>query len=281
MSEQEGTDIYEEIVALKQMGQRAVLATIINGRGSVPSVASSKLLIREDGTTLGSIGGGFVEIEICRLAPEILKEERPRKLSFDLNQHPTADQGMVCGGSMELYLEPIVPSPTLYLFGAGQTPMAVYQAARLAGFNVTVVDEHPEQLNAERFPSARRLVNKATELLPQLPIDRDSYIVIMTRGHSEDMEILRWAIGTSARYIGMIGSQRKVISIFQHLNGAGIFNSLLERVHAPIGLNIGAVTPEEIAISIIAELISVRRNSQGDVQHLKSRKAIEMLARVS
>lgn len=136
-------DIYEEIVSLRRSRRRAVLVTIINGQGSVPSAASSKLLVRDDGSTLGSIGGGFVEAEACRLAPEILKTERPRKIAFDLNQHPAADRGMVCGGSMELYFEPIVPPPTLFLFGAGQTPMAVYRVAQLAGFNVTVIDDQP------------------------------------------------------------------------------------------------------------------------------------------
>lgn len=281
MDEYERTDIYEEIASLRRAGRRVVLATIISCKGSVPSAASSKLLVRDDGTTLGSIGGGFVEMEVCRLAPEILREERPRKIVFDLNQHPAADQGMVCGGTMELYLEPIVPAPALYIFGAGQTPLSVYHIAHLAGFNITVIDDHLEQLNAERFPSAKRLVGAAAALLPQLAIDQNSYIVIMTRGHSEDMEILRWAVKTTSRYIGMIGSRRKVISIFKYLGDEGIDGSSLERVHAPIGLEIGALTPEEIAVSVVAELISIRRNCQNNVQHLKSQKAIEMLSRVS
>lgn len=281
MSMQERLDIYEEIVALRRSGQRAVLVTIIHGKGSVPSAASSKLLVREDGSTLGSIGGGFVEAEACRLAPEVLKSERPQKIAFDLNQHPAADQGMVCGGSMELYLEPIVPPPSLLLFGAGQTPMAVYQVAALSGFSVTVIDDYPEQLNAVRFPSATRIVGASAEVLPRLAIDANSYIVIMTRAHNEDMEILRWAVTTDARYIGMIGSERKVISIFKHLDSEGVPANLLEPVHAPIGLEIGALTPEEIAVAVVAELIAVRRRQQGEVQHLKSRKAVSMLTRVS
>jgi xanthine dehydrogenase accessory factor len=281
MNEYERTDIYEEIVALRRAGSCAVLATIISGKGSVPSMTSSKLLVRQDGTTLGSIGGGFVETEVCRLAAEILREERPRKIAFDLNQHPAADRGMVCGGTMEIYLEPIIPPPTLYLFGAGQTPLSVYQIAHLAGFDVTVLDDHPEQLSAERFPSARRLVGKVAELLPELSTDSNSYVIIMTRGHSEDMEILRWAVTTNARYVGMIGSKRKVISIFKHLRDNGVDTDLLKRVHAPIGLDIGALTPEEIAVSAVAELISIRRNSQGNVEHLKNRKTIEILSRVS
>lgn len=278
---QERLDIYEEIVALRRTGRRAVLVTIINGQGSVPSAASSKLLIRDDGSTLGSIGGGFVEAEACRLATEVLKTERPRKIAFDLNQHPAADRGMVCGGSMELYFEPIVPPPTLFLFGAGQTPLAVYRVAQLSGFNVTVIDDYPEQLNAERFPFAERMLKASADVLPQLSIDQDSYIVIMTRAHKEDMEILRWAVATDARYIGMIGSERKVISIFKHLAADGVPNHLLEQVHAPIGLDIGALTPEEIAISVVAELISVRRKHQGNKQHLKSHKAVEVLTCVS
>jgi len=281
MSNPERTDIYEEIVALRRAGGRAVLATVLSGRGSVPSVASSKLLIRQDGTTLGSVGGGFVETEVCRLAAEILREERPRKVTFDLNQHPAADRGMVCGGTMELYLEPIVPSPALYLFGAGQTPLSVYRIAHLAGFEVTVVEDNPQQLNEERFPAAKRLVGPAAMFLPQMTIDGNSYIVIMTRGHSEDMAILRWAIQTTACYTGMIGSQRKVLSIFKQLRTEGIDGDLLERVHAPIGLAIGALSPEEIAVSVVAELISVRRNRQDGVQHLKSKKAVEILRCVS
>lgn len=278
---QPNLDIYEEIVSLRRSRRRAVLVTIINGQGSVPSAASSKLLVRDDGSTLGSIGGGFVEAEACRLAPEVLKTERPRKIAFDLNQQPAADRGMVCGGSMELYFEPIVPLPTLFLFGAGQTPMAVYRVAQLAGFNVTVIDDEPEHLNAERFPFAERMLGVSAALLPQLTVDQDSYLVIMTRAHSEDMEILRWAITTGARYIGMIGSQRKVISIFKHLAGEGTPAHLLEQVHAPIGLDIGAMTPEEIAVSVVAELIAVRRDHRAEAKHLKSGKAIAMLTRVS
>lgn len=129
MPEMDTRDVYEEIVSLRREGRRAVLATIVSGRGSVPSAASSKLRVREDGSTLGNIGGGYIEMEVCRLAPEILKEERPRKLVLDLNQHPAADQSMVCGGTMEVYLEPIMPPPVLYLFGAGQTPLSVYRIA--------------------------------------------------------------------------------------------------------------------------------------------------------
>jgi xanthine dehydrogenase accessory factor len=112
-------------------------------------------------------------------------------------------------------------------------------------------------------------------------MDSNSYVIIMTRGHGEDMEILRWAVKTAARYVGMIGSQRKVISVFKHLRDNGIDGSLLKRVHAPIGLDIGALMPEEIAVSVVAELISVRRNAQNNVEHLKSRKAIEIPSRVS
>lgn len=281
MPEPERTDIYEEIVAIRRAGCRAVLATIVHGRGSVPSAASARLLVREDGTTLGSIGGGFVEIEVSRLAQEILRDERPRKVVFDLNQHPAADQGMVCGGTMEVYLEPIVPPPALYLFGAGQTPRAVSRVAHLAGFDVTVIDNYAEQLNEERFPFAKRLLGPSAVLSAQLAINSNSYIVIMTRGHSEDMEILRWAVNAGARYIGMIGSERKVISIFKHLSGEGIDRALLERVHAPIGLDIGAVTPEEIAVSVVAELVATRRNRQGSVAPLKSHRAVEMLSCVS
>lgn len=273
--EQGQTDIYEEIVAIRRAGRRAVLATIINGKGSVPSAASSKLLIREDGSILGSIGGGFVEMEVAKLVPEVLNEGRPRKIIFDLNQHPAADQGMVCGGTMEIYLEPIGPPPTLYIFGAGQTPQAVYRIAHITGFDVTVIDDYSEQLNEERFPFAKRLVGPSKALSLQLAIDHNSYIVIMTRGHSEDMDVLRWAVATNARYIGMIGSKRKVISIFKHLRDQGVDAALLDRVYAPIGLDIGALTPEEIAVSIAAELISIRRKCPQKSLHLKSHRAIE------
>lgn len=261
-------DLYEEIVALRRQGRRGALATIINVRGSIPSFNTAKMLVRDDGSILGTIGGGCVEAEVWQAAREVMEQEKPRTLTFNLNQDPKFDTGLVCGGTLEVYIEPVLPIPVLYLFGAGHVAYNVYKVAKIAGFDVIVLDDREAYANKERFPEAREVfADDFDHVLSKIVPNETSYLVIVTRGHRDDMRILRWAVQTDARYIGMIGSRRKVITIYKELQKEGMPTHLFEKVMAPIGFEIGAVTPEEIAVSIVAELIACKRNVKTEGQH--------------
>lgn len=263
-------DLYEEIVRLRKDGRRGAVATIVNVRGSIPSFKTAKMLVRDDGSIVGTIGGGCVEADVWQAAREVMESERPRTLNFDLNKDPKNDTGLVCGGTLEIFIEPILPPAELFIFGAGHVATSVYRVARIAGFDVTVVDDRESFANRERFPEAEKvLAGDFDAVMAQLTPSESSYIVIATRGHRDDMRVLRWAVQTPARYVGMIGSKRKTMTIFRELQEEGVAPSLFERVNAPIGLDIGALTPEEIAVSIMAELIAKRRNVGRELPHLK------------
>jgi len=271
-------DIYEEIIRLRREGRKAALATIINVRGSIPSFESAKMLVRDDGSILGTIGGGCVEAEVWQAAREIMQSEKPQTLTFNLNNNPKYDTGLVCGGTLDIFIEPVLPVSTLYIFGAGHVAWNLYKVARLAGFEVVVTDDRESYANRDRFPEARDVyADEFERVMAQLAPTDSSYIVIVTRGHRDDMRVLRWAVETPARYVGMIGSQRKVITTCKELEQEGIAAEKLARIYAPVGIDIGAITPEEIAISITAELIALRRGSETPLPHMKSKKAVEIL----
>jgi xanthine dehydrogenase accessory factor len=262
-------NIYEEIVKLQREGRRGAVATIVNARGSIPSFQSAKMLVRDDGSIAGTIGGGCVEAEVWQAAREVISVEKPRTLSFDLNQDPRYDTGLVCGGTLEIFVEPVLPMPLLYIFGAGHVAVELFKAARNAGFDCIVADDREAYANAERFPGAREIIAKDfDEALIEMMPSESSYIVIATRGHRDDMRILRWAVQTPARYIGMVGSKRKAITVFRELTREGLSPDLFDRVHSPVGLDIGAITPEEIAVAIVAELIAARRRAEHALPHM-------------
>jgi xanthine dehydrogenase accessory factor len=262
-------DIYEQIVKLRSEGRRGAVATIVNVRGSIPSFETAKMLIRDDGSIVGTVGGGCVEAEVWQAAREVMESEKPRTVTFNLNQNPKYDTGLVCGGTVDIFIEPVLPPALLYVFGAGHVAISLYQAAKSAGFDVTVIDDRESYANRERFPGAKDVIAEDfDQAMARLNPNETSYIVIVTRGHRDDMRVLRWALQTQARYIGMIGSKRKTITIFRELVKEGIPENLFERVHAPVGLDIGAITPEEIAVAITAELIAVRRRVERPLPHM-------------
>jgi len=255
-------DLYEQIVELRREGRRGAVATIVNVRGSIPSFKTAKMLVRDDGSIVGTIGGGCVEADVWQAAREVMESEKPRTLHFDLNQDPKYDTGLVCGGTLEVFVEPILPPALLYLFGAGHVAINLCRVAAKAGFDLIVTDDRSSYATKERFPEAHEVhALDFDEATRKLDPTESSYIVIVTRGHRDDMRILRWAVQTPARYVGMIGSKRKVIEIFKTLQQEGLPAHLFDRVRAPIGLDIGAITPEEIAVAITAELIAVRRHA--------------------
>ncbi|MGO8759001.1 MAG: XdhC family protein [Terracidiphilus sp.] len=262
-------NVYEEIVKLQREGRRGAVATIVNSRGSIPSFQSAKMLIRDDGSIAGTIGGGCVEAEVWQAAREVMAEEKPRSLTFDLNQNPKYDTGLVCGGTLEIFVEPVLPMPLLYIFGAGHVAVELFKAARNAGFDCIVADDRDAYANSERFPGAREVIAKDfDEALAGLAPSESSFIVIATRGHRDDMRVLRWAVETPAHYIGMVGSRRKAVTVFRELTQEGLKPEIFDRVHSPVGLDIGAVMPEEIAVSIVAELIAIRRRAERALPHM-------------
>lgn len=262
-------DIYEQIVELRRQGRRGAVATIVNVRGSIPSFQTAKMLVRDDGSIVGTIGGGCVEADVWQAAREVMESEKPRTLKFDLNQDPKYDTGLVCGGTLEIFVEPVLPPALLYIFGAGHVASQLCRVAAIAGFEVVVTDDRSSYATKERFPAAREVqALEFDEAIEKIDPSESSYVVIVTRGHRDDMRLLRWAVKTRARYVGMIGSKRKVIGIFKTLQEEGIPVHLFDRVHAPIGIDIGAVTPEEIAVAITAELIAFRRHATSALPHM-------------
>src|SRR5712692_6939931 len=255
-------DVFEELVRLRRLGQKSALATIVDVRGSIPSFQSAKLLVREDGSMVGTIGGGCVEAEVWNAAREVIETEKPRHLSFNLGQDAAFDNGLICGGQLDVFIEPVTPIPSAYIFGAGHISKSLSKVAALAGFRTAVIDNREQFANRDRFPDADEVIAaEYEEVFPKLEINESSYLVIVTRGHRDDMRILRWAIETPARYIGMIGSKRKAINVIKELEKEGIRRERFERVHSPMGLEVGAITPEEIAVSVVAEMIGMRRNA--------------------
>ena len=232
-------DVFEELVRLRRLGQKSALATIVEVRGSIPSFESAKLLVREDGSLVGTIGGGCVEAEVWNAAREVIETEKPRHLSFNLGQDAAYDNGLICGGQLDVFIEPVLPLSSAYIFGAGHISKSLSKVAALAGFRTVVMDNRAAFANRERFPEADEVyAEEFEEVFPKLPVNDSSYLVIVTRGHKDDMRILRWAVTTPARYIGMIGSKRKAIEVLKTLEKEGLPRRDLERVHSPMGLEI-------------------------------------------
>ena len=253
-------DIYEELVKIGARGEEAALVTLTSAHGSTPGGQGAKMLVRRDGSIMGTIGGGRIEELVIKESLEAIKKGKPKRLNYSLKEG--GDTGMVCGGDVEVFIELILPAPTLFIFGGGHIALCLASMAKIAGFKIVVVDDRPEFANPERFPEAEQtLVADFAQAFSQLEIDESGYIVIVTYAHKGDEVALEGALRTRAKYIGMIGSRAKNKLVFSHLQDKGISPELLNKVQAPIGLEINAQTPEEIAVSILAQLIKVRRSS--------------------
>src|SRR5215467_2839157 len=256
-------DVYDELIRLRRLGQRCALATIVQVNGSIPSFESAKMLIREDGSMVGTIGGGCVEAEVWNAAREVMESEKPRHLTFSLGQDAAYDNGLICGGQLNIFVEPVTPQPRAFIFGGGHVSKSISKVAHLAGFATVIVDDREAFANPERFPEAdETYADEYEAVFPKLTVTSSSYLVIVTRGHRDDMRVLRWAVSTPAKYIAMIGSKRKTISVIHELEKEGFPRSEFDKIFAPMGLEIGAESPEEIAISVVAEMIDVRRSPE-------------------
>jgi xanthine dehydrogenase accessory factor len=241
-------------------GERGALVTIVRTNGSTPQRVGAKLLVLEDGRTLGTIGGGCYENEAVLRARAAIADGCATLARFDLNDDLAEESGLICGGQMEVFIEPIAPPPDVYVVGAGHVGYHVARLAALVGFRVHVLDDREKFADAGRFPDAVEVVVDAIpDWLAAAAIPRSAAVVIVTRGHRHDLAALRAVVGRHLHYVGLIGSRAKLARLFEVLRTEhGIADEVLARVHGPIGLDIGAVTPEEIAVSIVAELIAAR-----------------------
>lgn len=257
-------DIFEEIVRLRSEGIPAALATIVGTRGSTPGRATMRLLVLADGTFLGTVGGGCLEAEVYDAALQVLADEKPQSLQFRLTEKDSPDSGLMCGGEVTIFVEPIT-TPVLWIFGGGHVSRTLGQIAALAGFRVTIADDRDNYANSERFPEAHATVAAPyVDAVAQMPIRQNSFAVIVTRGHKEDGLVLealakRFASGDKLRFLGMIGSKTKQALLWKHLRAAGVGDDFLDTVRTPMGAYLGSRTHEEIAVSVVAELIAVRR----------------------
>ena len=236
------------------------LVTVVRARGSTPQRAGAKMLVFADGRTIGTIGGGCYENDAFWKAREALATGRPSLQHYELNDDFAQENGLVCGGQMDVHIDPLEPTPHLYVVGAGHVGWHLARLAADAGFCIHVVDDREKFANAERFPGAEDVVAAPIpEWLHTAELPATAYVVVVTRGHTHDLEAMRALAARDLKYLGLIGSRAKVRRIYDLLLAEGLPPECLERIHAPIGIDIGAVTPAEIAVSIMAELIAARR----------------------
>ncbi len=242
--------------------QPVALCLIVATRGSTPRRVGSKMLVYPDGRIVGTVGGGETEHRVVQEALAALQDGRPRLLTYRLVDPQRGDPG-VCGGEMHIYVEPLQPPPTLVIVGAGHVGRALAHLAKWLGFRVLVTDDRAELCTPEAFPEADACLAVAARDLPQhIPLTPQTYIALVTRGSPVDVEALPPLLDSPVAYIGVIGSRRRWLTTVQALRERGVSDEAIRRVHAPIGLDIAAETPEEIAVSIMAEIIAVRRGGR-------------------
>jgi len=255
--------VFVELEEAYERGEAVALVTILETRGSTPQKAGAKMVVGRDGRMRGTVGGGCVESEILFRAARALETRKCEIGSYDFNADED-ENGLICGGSMKVFIEPILPSPRVYIVGAGHVAQPVAQVAKIAGFEVVVLDDRVKYASRERFPDADVVkAGPIPELASEFQYGDNAYVVIVTRGHKEDEEALRAFIGKETAYIGLIGSVTKLEKLVKRLERDGVSKEKIARVHSPIGLDLGGSSPGEIAISIVAELLAVRYQRTG------------------
>jgi xanthine dehydrogenase accessory factor len=258
-------EVFEALTQALDRGEEAALVTIVSAQGSTPQRVGAKMLVFPDGRTVGTIGGGCYENDAFWKAKEAIQSRKPLLVKYELNDDFAQEAGLVCGGQMQVYIEPLEPTPHLYVIGAGHVGYHLARLAQTVGFRIHVLDDREKFANKERFPQAEEVVVETIpEWLRRAEIPANAYVVIVTRGHRHDLDALRALAARDLRYLGLIGSKAKVKRIYDALQEEGMPPECLGRVNAPVGLDIGAVSPEEIAVAILAELIAVRRGKIQD-----------------
>ena len=257
--------ILAEVMAAQSAGPAVVLATVIQAPAKSAVAVGAKLMLRRDGSSLGVLGGGPLEAAVLAESGDAFHRHGVESLFYSPDGARITRRKAESGsGGYQVMLEVHEPPATLVIVGGGHIGKALSTIGELCGFSVVVVDDRPDYANQERFPEADRVIcGDFAEVLGELPIDANSYIVTVTRGHKHDEISLRQVAGSAAAYVGMIGSKRRVGAVLQHLIDDGLDEEAVRRVHTPIGLDIGAETPEEIAVAIMAEVVQVRRGGSG------------------
>jgi xanthine dehydrogenase accessory factor len=246
-------------------GETVALVTIVEARGSTPQRVGARMVVHADGRIVGTIGGGCYESDAFGKAREIIRSRTPQLVRYELTDDFAAETGLICGGQMQVFIEPIDPAPALYILGAGHVGHQLGRLAPGLGFRVHVIDDREKFANRERFPDAESIiVDDIPDWVANTPLPESAMVVVLTRGHRQDYDAVRALAGRRLRYVGLIGSRAKVAKLVERALEEGLDAEWLRRVHAPVGLDIGAVTPEEIAVSILAELVAVRRGKIAD-----------------
>jgi xanthine dehydrogenase accessory factor len=247
--------VFEAAAEAFRLGQPAALATVIAKGGSAPRSSGARMLVRADGSTCGTIGGGAVEWEVMQAAQRVIRLQRAERYIV----HLTRDLGMCCGGEMEFYIEPLEVRSPFYLFGAGHVAHALAPLLHALDFAVHVIDSRPEYATDQRFPSCTLHVDDPVEFVRENPLPDCAWVLVTTHDHAMDQALCEEILRLPTAWIGMIGSRAKVTKFLLRLRRAGVPEDDLQRLRAPVGLDIGAETPAEIAVAIAAELVQVRR----------------------
>ncbi len=257
-------EVFSALSEALARGEECALVTIVSSHGSTPQRVGAKMLVYADGRTVGTIGGGCYEDDAFWKAREAISSRRPATMRYELSDDFAEESGLICGGQMEVFIEPLEPAPDVYIFGAGHVGHSLARMAVEAGFHVHIVDDREKFADTTRFaPEVDVQVSDIPEWLAAHTLPATAYVVIVTRGHRHDLDALRVLAPQQIRYVGLIGSRAKVKRIYDALLEEGLSADQLRRVFAPIGLDIGAVTPQEIAVSILAELIAVKHGKAG------------------
>ena len=263
MSLNEGIAVLEAALNAQRQGRTAALATVIETQGSVPRQAGSKMLVWEDGQITGTVGGGQMEALVIDEARAAMRSGDSKVIRYDLTDLGAGDPG-VCGGTVTIYVEPMLPPPTVLVIGCGHVGKAVAELAKWVGFRVVVADDRSGYAAPEQIPNMDGYVEASPEsLAEQVSVTAQTYVVAVTRGLPVDRSLLPSLLDTPAPYIGLIGSRRRWALTVEALREQGVPEEALRRIHAPIGLELGAETPQEIALSILAEIVMVRRGGTG------------------
>ncbi len=252
-------DVWSALARWRAAGRRFAMLTVIESRGFTPRKPGTHMLLAADGETAGTIGGGAIEHEALREAREMLRSGGPART---VKKHLTQDLGMCCGGEMVIFLEPVDASPRLFVFGAGYLARPIAALASACGFEVTVVDGRPEWATAERFPGMTVRCEDPEDAARALETTAGDYAVVVTHDHALDQRVVQQLLGKPLKFTGMIGSVAKQRKFALRLRARGFGDDAIARLRTPLGVSIGAQTPEEIAVSVLAELVAVRRGAE-------------------
>jgi xanthine dehydrogenase accessory factor len=256
-------DVLEAALQAMRSGEAASLVTLVATEGATPRKAGARMLVRGNGALVGSVGGGALEAQLLARARASLETGQTEMARVELNAASTGENGLVCGGTVTAFIEPLEPVPTVLLFGAGHVAAAVARLCRPLGFRVEVADDRPEQMGRDRFPEADRLiVEPFATAASKVATGPHAYAVVATRGFDSDLAALLGVLGKGLRFVGLLGSRSKAEKLVAALRERGVPGEHVSEIRTPLGLAIGATSPEEIALSIVAELVAVRRGGR-------------------